>query len=247
MALPQIAKDWIEKASAPAKAAALGAALAFSPMAANDAFAQEQVYTAAVTQNDIGKSVQAPTAERPYYIANFDAEAKARDPNASPIDTLYLNTDKLVVLNFIKEGDPASDLQTKVINDTLLAGANGSHYKDLLLINISVADANGNPLYAAAYETYYEQNSLAGPGQSLDTRLAPYGVVFGNDTTNRDGDFQKIADFALMQGVKTQADLNENVGFIQGVIFLPLDRYNRLFDNDPSNDPTTPLITAALD
>lgn len=66
MATPAILRDWIEKAREPAKALALGAAVVFNPVGANDAqaeAAQEQAQSVAMTTEissnlEIGNTIQ---------------------------------------------------------------------------------------------------------------------------------------------------------------------------------------------
>lgn len=179
-------------------------------------------------QNTQYAEIEEPTADRPYYLVTFDSETMREHPDWTPVSIEGLHDDKLVVLNFIKEGDQFSDIQTQVLDETMTKVARRSVCKDLMLVNVHISDAVDNPIYAAAYAVYYEQNTLLEDQSRMEDRLIPYGVVFGSSVTTLDNDFRQLADFALLRGVVTPADFNENVKAIRGFVISPALSYNEL-------------------
>lgn len=175
--------------------------------------------------------IQEPTAERPYYLATFDTQTLREHPDWTPGTIEGLHEDKLVILNFVREGDEVSALQTQVLVDSVEAAAAQSQFKPLMLVNISVADAEGRPVYAAEYQAYYERNTLADGNRYLDLGLVPYGVIYGTDEVKQDGNgmFTVLSDFAIFQDVKTEADVRENIQYIQGSVLAPILGYNRIY------------------
>lgn len=191
---------------------------------------------------------QAPTAERPYHYVRFDAKTKAQYPQGGPNDVLPLNGEKLVVLNFLDESNRFSAMQTQVLEQTLKALAPRSEHKELMLVDVAVRDAQGENLYVADYMAFFEENSLPVYKHTLEPESKPhtnskpsnhdkiawyghkaaqipYGVVYGDPL--KDCDERKLFDFALMNGVKTKADLNANANSISGKLYITVYAYNQ--------------------
>jgi len=209
---------------------------------AQPASAQQAAFENVATQEH--PAIEAPTAERPYYLATFDSAFKAANPSMTPVGIEGLDKDKLVVLNFISEADQFSELQTQVLQNTLQVMAGRSLDKDLMLVNISVTDPNGEPVYATAYQTSYEQNTLAGKTEHLEEKQLPYGAVYGTPLYTSEGDVSQLFDFVLMHDVKNAAEFDVRVQTIENTIKIPVLEYNNLHvhrqkpepDNDPKRD-----------
>lgn len=177
---------------------------------------------------------QAPTKQRPYHYMRFDAKTKAQYGAASPIEALPLNGEKLIVLNFLDESNRFSAIQTQVLEQTLKALAPRSENKELMLVDIAVRDAQGKDLYVADYMAFYNENRLGPNGELIDSTQIPYGVVYGEPL--KEGGKRNLFDFALMNGVKTDADLNANAESIYGMLNITVKAYNRSTAASPLNN-----------
>lgn len=228
MTLPKFDKETFRNAAFGIGAAALVSATSLS-LPASQAHADNNARPVAATGASYAEmglpAAQIPTAERPYHYMRFDAQTRAQYPNASPIDALPINGDKLVVLNFIDESNRYSAMQTQVLNRTLAALSARSQNKELMLIDVSTRNAQGNDLYMPTYMTFYDENSLGPNGTTLQGAQLPYGLAYGEPL--KEGGDSRLFDFALMNGVKTDADLNANANAISGTLFGVVQAYNK--------------------
>ena len=172
-----------------------------------------------------------PTAERPYHYMRFDAQTKAQYPEANPLSALILNSERLVVLNFIDEktdeqNNPRfSQVQTQVLEQTLTALAPRSETKELMLMDIVVRDVQGNAENWSTYGVFYEENRLGPDGSTRPDALLPYGVAYGEPLNPGSG--STLFDFALMNGVKNDADLQASARSIFHLLDNTIEQYDQ--------------------
>lgn len=162
-----------------------------------------------------------PVVSRPdgYDFISMDAEAKQACPPARVIDIGIYFHDHLIIYNFVDHSTAEvarfSDMQSEVIETSLQRYAPASEIS-ILLVNIDVTT------YPVDFATYFENNDLivydaANAELPLEQRrrgvegfLRPYLLVEGSGL--------QPFDFALMNGVQNDADLNNNARTIFGVI-----------------------------
>lgn len=229
----------------PALAIGLGVTTALSSLPANQAFAGEEPTANEYIRKGITDSAQPaerPTKERPYHYMRMDEEAQQKYPYSSIANLEILHGDKLVVLNFIDERSRFSAMQTQVLTQTMTALADTSAAKELMLIDVVVMDKNGKGINLETYELYARDNKLGPNGASIETGFLPYGVAIG-DTLTPDGKQGSLFDFALMNGVKTDADLNENAKSIYGMLRVTVKAYNQRHVATLASQP--PVFAAA--
>jgi len=138
----------------------------------------------------------------------------------------------MVVLNFGVEGERFSGIQTEIL-ETVIADQAPNSPKDILLVNISVADAEDNPLYASAYRTYYEQNTLVNGTEAYPDSLTPYGAIYGASQDKIDGNFEQLSDFSLLYGVNNEESFQESIKTVYGLVIIAVSRYNELLNENP--------------
>jgi len=185
------------------------------------------VATAAASYSELGlPAAQAPTEQRPYHYLRFDEQTKTQYPDARVHDIQpFMASDKLLVINFIDEGSQYSQMQTQVLNHTLKALSAHSQDKELMLLDVVVFDDQDNQIYLADYEVQFQNNELGPNGQALPTAEIPYLVAWGEPLS--EGGNGRLFDAALMNGVKNDADLNENAEAIAGKLFITVEGYNQ--------------------
>jgi len=230
MALPKFDKETFRSAALGLGALAMVSTVSLG-LPTSQAHAQDArpvaAATTAASYAELGlPAAQAPTAERPYHYMNFDEQTKAQYPSASPIDALPLNGDKLVVLNFTDESSQYSAMQTQVLKQTLAALSARSQNKELMLVDVATRDTKGNDLYMSEYMAFYDENSLGPNGTTLQSAQLPYGLAYG-DPVNENGEYGRLFDFALLNGVKNDADLNANAEGIFGKLNVVVNAYNQ--------------------
>ena len=171
-------------------------------------------------------TIQAATQERPYSYMRFDGETAEQFPDALPLHAMIDNPDKLIVLNFIDERNRFSDMQSQVLRQTLTALAPRSEAKELMLMDVVVRDREGKDFYMSTYSTYYDENNLGPDGAHREDAVLPYGVVWGDPLRDGSDDYT-LFDFALMNGVQNDADLNANANAIAGSMYNVILNYNQ--------------------
>ena len=99
-----------------AVAGALSAPAAFADGSSNTQLASTSAKPKIVSYDQLSvPGPQSPTASRPYYQYDFDAGMKAQHPEFSPLDLQVLETDKLVVYNYIDQSHQSSMEQTALL------------------------------------------------------------------------------------------------------------------------------------
>ena len=229
MALPKFDKETFRNAAFGIGAAALVSVTSLG-LPTSQAHADDNarpVAATAASYTEMGlPAAQIPTAERPYHYMRFDSQTKAQYPDAETITARLLNAEKLIVMNFIDEQNPQySQMQTQVLNQTLAALAPRSQDKELMLMDVVVRDAQGNMPYVVDYELYFKDNKLGTNGQTLSDTQIPYMVAWGLGL--KEGGDGRLFDAALMNGVRNDADLNENANAIAGTLFTLVQGYNQ--------------------
>lgn len=170
--------------------------------------------------------VQPANEERPYAYVRFDGQTAEDFPNAIPLNAMIENPDKLIVINFIDEKNRFSAMQSQVLQQTLTALAPRSEAKELMLMDVVIRDAEGNNFYWPFYASYYDENRLGPDGGKREDAILPYGVVWGDPLREGSDDFT-LFDFALMNGVQNDADLNANAEGIAGSMYNVILNYNQ--------------------
>lgn len=250
-----LVKNW----KAQAAAVAMSSLVALSPAAATAEQAaatpnQSEFQTVAMTTEEEYGPVQAPTAERPYYLVNFDAELAQTNPEVTTVGFEHLHADKIVIMNFVREGDQISDIQTQEIAQMLSTLAEEGSHKDLMLVNVTAVDAAGEPVHAAAYQSYYENNTLIGGGIHKTQGILPYAAMYATSPTVKDEDFAQVFDFSLLSNptnqelVTSQAQFNGYVDGLRDSLRTIVEHYNHQGNqpDSPENETIDPLVNAQL-
>lgn len=170
--------------------------------------------------------IQAATQERPYSYVRFDGETAEEFPDATPLMAMIENPDKMIVINFIDERSRFSAMQSQVLAQTMTALAPRSEAKELMLMDVVVRDQTGEDFYWPFYASYYDENNLGPNGARREDAILPYGVVWGDPLRDGSDDYT-LFDFALMNGVQNDADLNANAEGIAQSMYNFILNYNQ--------------------
>lgn len=173
-----------------------------------------------------------------YDYLRFDSETARTNPYARPIDSIYSNLNgRLIVVNFIDESEKGakySNMQTQVLTQSLAEFSSKSTAKRLALIDVVVRNEAGNPTpYFKDYMVLHSENML-GPNRTFkEGEDMPYGLVFASGLLKNGSPI--AFDFALMNGVKNNADLNANAESIYVRLGLAIEGTNKIALNKSNN------------
>ena len=88
----------------------------------------------------------------------------------------------------------------------------------------------------AAFLALYEgENGLGPEGTPLDNVILPYGIVYG-EAFREDGT-HRLFDFSLLNGVRTNADLNANAEAIAASLHSLILNYNKRYEEESAESP----------
>lgn len=153
----------------------------------------------------------------------------------------------MVVFNYqdlSPQGRRYSAMQDEVLERSLLDVQRLAGDKEIVLVNVVVKDEAGRNVYGADYiSTFETYNRLGSNNSRREDLILPYGATFGHPL--REGGSRMLYDFSLINGVRTNADLNENAEAIHLILANIGNMYKRQQTASLDNVPGHPSLVAA--